>query len=340
MKKICQITAFALSYHVEVSQSHNYLIKEPLKKFLDIRFKIWDGQSPIFVKDNKNFFSSPILFHQYPPPKEFFRVDLAKLIWVPMWDHAKNFPLVWWKSLPSSLKVIAFSEKVEEMAKKAGLKVFRVKYHIKPSIHNKADFSGQRVLMYWNRTGLVSKRLLLNLCRFLKIDKLIFQETLDPKIDKNLYFTLPSKIKGMDVETLKEFVQRGKYLEAVSRVNIYLAPRIVEGVGLSYLEAIARGCAVFAYNGPAMNEYIIHKKNGYLLKNLKKDRFFYKTAVKIIPSLRRNENQLDERQDRGKILNINLKSLGEKAYEMNKREYEVWRKSLPLLADFIMRWQE
>src|SRR6202012_2876394 len=40
-----------------------------------------------------------------------------------------------------------------------------------------------------------------------------------------------------------------------------------EGVGITFLEAMARGCAVVAYDAPTMNEYIESGKTGVLLPN-------------------------------------------------------------------------
>jgi glycosyltransferase involved in cell wall biosynthesis len=35
---------------------------------------------------------------------------------------------------------------------------------------------------------------------------------------------------------------------------------------MTYLEAMASGCAVLSYDGPTMNEYIQHGDNGFLFK--------------------------------------------------------------------------
>ena len=53
--------------------------------------------------------------------------------------------------------------------------------------------------------------------------------------------------------------------------GIYVAPREFEGIGMSFLEAMAMGKAVIAVNQPTMNEYIQDGITGYLfdLKNPK-----------------------------------------------------------------------
>ena len=46
--------------------------------------------------------------------------------------------------------------------------------------------------------------------------------------------------------------------------GIYIAPRFQEGIGMSFLEAMAMGRCVIAVNEPTMNEYIKPGKTGFL----------------------------------------------------------------------------
>lgn len=47
--------------------------------------------------------------------------------------------------------------------------------------------------------------------------------------------------------------------------GIYIAPRLDEGIGLSFLHALSLGMVVIAQNAPTMSEYITHNVNGYLV---------------------------------------------------------------------------
>ena len=60
------------------------------------------------------------------------------------------------------------------------------------------------------------------------------------------------------------FSTRKDYLSAISKAEVFFAPRIREGIGLSFLEAMAYGACVVAPDLPTMNEYIIHGKTGLL----------------------------------------------------------------------------
>jgi glycosyltransferase involved in cell wall biosynthesis len=49
---------------------------------------------------------------------------------------------------------------------------------------------------------------------------------------------------------------------------VYFAPRLNEGIGFGFLDAMACGMVVLSHNGPTMNEYIKHRINGLLFENL------------------------------------------------------------------------
>lgn len=61
------------------------------------------------------------------------------------------------------------------------------------------------------------------------------------------------------------FKEKSEYLEALGSSNIYFAPRFAEGIGLGFLEAMARGMVVVASDMPTHNEYITNWYNGILI---------------------------------------------------------------------------
>jgi len=54
------------------------------------------------------------------------------------------------------------------------------------------------------------------------------------------------------------------YHEALSRANVFIAPRRAEGIGMALLEAMGRGMLVIATDEPTHNEYIANWVNGIL----------------------------------------------------------------------------
>ena len=60
------------------------------------------------------------------------------------------------------------------------------------------------------------------------------------------------------------FAEKDDYVKALADCQVFLAPRRTEGIGMSFLEAMALGLAVVAPDGATMNEYIQHGVNGFL----------------------------------------------------------------------------
>ena len=73
------------------------------------------------------------------------------------------------------------------------------------------------------------------------------------------------------IQYLEEsWLQREEYLRCVKSAKIFVAPRKWEGIGLSILEALSYGTPVIGLNYPTANEYVMNKKNGFLI-NSKQD---------------------------------------------------------------------
>ncbi|HTV33686.1 MAG TPA: glycosyltransferase, partial [Methylocella sp.] len=63
--------------------------------------------------------------------------------------------------------------------------------------------------------------------------------------------------------TASQWLEDRKDLEKlVAEANVYFAPRPYEGIGMAFLEAMARGQCVVAPNAPTMSEYMTHGISG------------------------------------------------------------------------------
>ena len=68
----------------------------------------------------------------------------------------------------------------------------------------------------------------------------------------------------VEVTTSRWFEDRSALDKVVERAHFFFAPRALEGIGMSFLEAMARGQIVVAPDHPTMNEYIRHRTTGIL----------------------------------------------------------------------------
>lgn len=72
---------------------------------------------------------------------------------------------------------------------------------------------------------------------------------------------------GLDVKFIDWLPSRSDLFPVLLNHDFYFAPRHYEGIGMSFLEAMAIGLIVVAPNLPTHNEYIVHGYNGLLHDN-------------------------------------------------------------------------
>lgn len=127
-----------------------------------------------------------------------------------------------------------------------------------------ADRSG----FFWERRPfeVPNARQVLRQCRVLGVKKLHLHLVPDFERDKG---RSPQprgrqRIQGVEVSTSNWFDSRADYLEASAMPLFYFAPRLIEGIGMASLEAMANGQIVVAPDRPTANQYIGHMSSGIL----------------------------------------------------------------------------
>lgn len=344
------IPAYCLDWHIVQSRAFYELLVQPLESFADIELTAWDGKNNAPIRHlESTAFKEPVVFCQRPPTAEILSAPGAKLVWIPMWDNvAVNWASDdWWASLPKTLRVVALSEKVAHKAQKAGLPTLSLRYHKDPSMFDEVNWSHGRKLFYWNRTGLYGPKFIQKLCSVLDIRELYFRSTVDPKIAVSAAYDLPAKIGRTIVHKVSRFDSQEGYFELLRQCNLYLAPRALEGVGLTFLEAMAAGCTVIAYNAPTMNEYIRHAENGLLFNVTvleKEEISAFEKAGDILQAWsegRRRKVHPDRvslAQDWVSLENMDIELLGRTARENQAIGFHTWKKRIPEFVEFVLNW--
>ncbi|PJF28269.1 MAG: hypothetical protein CUN52_13385 [Phototrophicales bacterium] len=333
------ITAYCLEWHVTISSAFHELLVKPLAPYADIRLTAWDGKSELPAPREDEL----TIFCELPPTEKWLAQYQSPVVWIPMADYAVYPPNM---HNHSSVRVVAFSRVAETIAQDLAIDYLRLKYYIDPEQFPQASFDGERVLLYWNRTGLLDKRALLKLCQRLKINRLIFRSKLDPFISPTMYYELPAKIGRMHIHTYSTLTTHADYLQLLNCANIFIAPRKVEGVGLAFLEAMASGCCVIAFDDVTMNEYICHGKNGLLFqippvpeyrtaminlwyRIINKLSWKFRNQPAIRPIIRPLPNWRN-------IRHVNIAQLGANARQSMADGYKQWIASIPAYADFVL----
>lgn len=336
------LNAFCLPWHIEKSPAARLLLSEPMRDFARVDFAGWNGSSPLPQAHLSNH--SPVVFFQLPPPQGWQSPAGIPTAWIPMWDSCHYQPESWWRAMPRSLKVVALCDAVAARAQAAGLRCLKLTYYPDPGQWPAASWSHGRILFYWNRTGLMSAAFLGRLARSLQVSKIVFRGMSDPGIDARLHYELPESLNGIPVESMANQWDQALYERCASQANIFVAPRVHEGVGLAFLEAMARGCAVFALNAPSMNDYIRNGQNGVLLSPASTP-WIRRTLARIPLGRRfgwtrffeaRPRHPLDGRLDRRPFSTIDLKALGAAARQDCVKGHQAWRSQWRDYANFLL----
>lgn len=344
------IPVYGLDWHRKQSPAQNELMIDPLLPY--IRFKRFDWDGVKLDLSEERIKKSPIVFFFFPPPENLMADINARLIWIPMWDETLGRGLEWWHNLPKNLRVVAFSDHVRKKAQSAGLTTLPLKFFKDPANLEPVDFEYSKVLFYWNRIGMVGPEFLRRFCEVLQIDQLLFRKQIDPRIPAQLEYSLPKRMGKTIVKDVPgiELLSHREYLKLLNQANIVIAPRLSEGVGLTFIEALTRGCAVFAYNAPTMNEYIHHKHNGYLISdyNCTPNNFIRQQKSKLGQWLRRRKIYPGKTQEPvypvkpwqnwRDIGLLDLRMLGASARRSQADGFSSWQNSIPQYASFILDW--
>lgn len=238
----------------------------------------WDNGPAVTAKQINDTSCSVVFFFQSLLTLTELRRIQSKIVWAPMFDSVPLHNSAYWLELSTiPLKIITFSSTLHQRLAHYGLDSLPVQYWFDPATLPKVgSYSGMRVF-FWQRTDITFdqvKRLLGNL----PIEQCIIKLNPDPHYKANL--PSPSDVSRYHITVLdKGFTDKADYLHLLQSCNVFICPRRYEGIGMSFLEAMAIGLVPVALNHPTMNEYIHHNDNGILFDD------FQPIALSNLPEL-------------------------------------------------------
>jgi GT2 family glycosyltransferase len=215
---------------------------------------------------------------------------------------AGNF---YWKPSFANAKIACFSWALRQEVMRRGVVHAGFQYFPDPSRYTVIDeFDALRGLL-WYRRREIPPSLAFQLCGDTEFERFVLHDAPDPDHQSTDPVSPPPNIRQL--RRTGWSTDGAAYEAALRETNVFFAPRPMEGIGMSVLEAMASGHCVVAPNAPTMNEYISHGLNGLLY------------------NLGRNE-RLDFSDAR---------AIGRRARESIERGHQRWLSSLPELFDFV-----
>lgn len=199
-----------------------------------------------------------IIFFWCLPPSitKHLRTLKCKMVWAPMCDGFKpmSFRKRFWFAY-HKVHVLCFSKLLSNYFSKTRMPSTYVKCSLKPQIDREYKKEGPYTLFLWQREDLICVENIVRLIGEKNIKKIITKSEIGPQNFKDNPF---------EIEVLPDWLEKKEYISKVLEADFYIAPRVKEGIGFSFLEPMSLGIPIIGYNDSTMNEYIIDGKNGYL----------------------------------------------------------------------------
>lgn len=180
----------------------------------------------------------------------------------PMYDAMWRGGAFTWKPSFSAAKILCFSWALRaEVMRRAPVHA-RVQYFPDPAAHPPVtDFDSLRGVLWYRRRD-IPPASVFALTEGTGFESLAIHDAPDPGHAAPFPDAAPGHV-GRLVRTGWS-ADGSAFAAALAGANVFFAPRPLEGIGMAFLEAMARGLCVVAPDAPTMNEYISHGSNGLL----------------------------------------------------------------------------
>lgn len=290
-------------FHVK-TKSFDFLVKILQKRFI-VKTVYVDPNSrfdPSILQDEADY----VVLAQVDFITPHFISQGRKVIVFQMFDGSNGLPDEHW-ILNRQARYINFSQSLHTRAVQLGCESLLVKYAPDPArLPAVADYDSLRCF-FWNRLP----------------DSLINTQSVGKLLKGQLdscHIHLPrddGKVGSESVEddfdckvtTSNWFDSKAAFDDVLGTCNVFVAPRVAEGIGHAFLDAMARGMVVIAWDYSTHNEYISNWHNGIL----------YNESV--------NHVNLRDRTD--------LVKIGTLARVAIENDYEQWQRDGDRINDFI-----
>jgi glycosyltransferase involved in cell wall biosynthesis len=246
------------SYHEKTRSSAFFL--EYLKQYFDVEVIVDRAWSGIPLPDlsfiDKSYFG--VVFFQTQPTRNLLdQIRNENVVFVPMYDSIADLGYGYWREL-RGLKVINFSRTLHNRLLTWGFESMYIQYFPEPS-----EFTGGSAdeVFFWRRISKIDLAVVAALFQGKDV-RLHIHRAMDPR-QSSVAISRDDEVR-FGITYTDWFETREEMLDVVRQKGVFIAPRVREGIGMSFLEAMSMGKAVVAVDNPTMNEYIEHMKTGYL----------------------------------------------------------------------------
>jgi glycosyltransferase involved in cell wall biosynthesis len=248
---------------------HNYHLKTKSTQFLyeifekkyEITYVTFNPYTNAYegVEEARKTRYDALVILQVTPEMSFLTENFVfkQGVFIPMYDYIATQGYDRWTEY-RTFKIICFSSTLHRELLERGYRSYYIQYFPKP--FQSVDYGSPKSVFFWQRLEMININTVMDLMKDINIDHIHIHKSLDP----NQKFIEPSRQQKIEI-SYSEWLENASDMQTImQRSAFYIAPRLYEGIGMSFLEAMAMGRCVIAPNMPTMNEYIENGVNGIL----------------------------------------------------------------------------
>lgn len=256
------------SYHNKTKSTTWFI--EFLRKHsstLDIVWdETWKGGAGLNISDTiKKNYDHIFVFQMNEAAFSIAKEVPEKLVFIPMYDASHQITNAKWRALEYS-RILNFSRTLHVRMRCLGLQSIYAQYFPNPNLYEiTQDFSELRGF-YWPRHTNLTWTIIKQLAGDSRWSHFYIHYAPDPPESNSSAISLPTKEekKEFNISISRWLENKTDFDKIASRANIFFASRRFEGIGLSFIEGMARGQCIVAPNTPTHSEYINHGISGLL----------------------------------------------------------------------------
>jgi hypothetical protein len=215
-----------------------------IELFYDSSLEGWSTDKSYLKR--KNEFEYMIFLQVLPGFFDILKIKDKNIVFVPMYDSMWINKYAWLFYKPFNIKIICFCKKIYDLLTPEWFDCFNIQYYLEPLKYN-VDYSSKNIF-FWYRWNIFWE----------DIKIMIWSQAIS-------WVTIKNNPKKYNISFLEKFFDtHEEYYWYLAKHNIFIAPRKMEWIWMSFLDAMSIWQCVVWYNEATMNEYLIDWINWYL----------------------------------------------------------------------------
>lgn len=188
------------------------------------------------------------------------------IIYVPMYDAVYKLGGSFWKEI-GHVKVVCFSAALRALCLSHRLDSYFIQYYPEAVRPAAAGYESRR-MFFWQRRNWPNWQTLTSILPACQFEKIHHHVALDPGVEsteESRVLPTPSETGQGNFSSSAWYPEKRDLIAKLREFNVFFLPREREGIGFSFLDAMANGLIPVGFDQPTFNEYVVNGINGLIV---------------------------------------------------------------------------